>query len=71
VSAASLIEDAGLLQARSGEVGISERNANFIVVGERRLPATMCSRLIEHVRQGVADRMGVELELALEVLVTP
>ena len=66
VSAASLIEDAKLVGAKVGEAAISERNANFIVVGERATSRDILA-LIEHVRQGVADRMGVELELALEV----
>jgi len=66
LSAATLIEDAGLSGARSGEAEISKRNANFIVVGERATSRDVLA-LIEHVRQGVADRMGVELELALEV----
>ena len=51
---------------KSGEAEISKRNANFIVVGERATSRDVLA-LIEHVRQGVADRMGVELELALEV----
>ena len=65
-SAASLIEDAGLGNAKVGEAEISERNANFIVVGDKAASRDVIA-LIEHVRQGVADRMGVELELALEV----
>jgi len=65
-SATSLIESAGLAGAKSGEAEISERNANFIVVGEKASSRDVLA-LIENVRQGVADRMGVELELALEV----
>lgn len=65
-SAASLIEDAGLASAKIGEAEISERNANFIVVGDKASSRDVLA-LIEHVRQGVSDRMGVELELALEV----
>ena len=65
-SAASLIEAAGLSGARLGEAQISDRNANFIVVGEKATSRDILA-LIEHVRQGVAERMGVELELALEV----
>ena len=66
ISAAALIKDAQLGNAKVGDAEMSERNANFIVVG-----ATARSRdvleLIELVRKGVAERMGVELELALEV----
>jgi UDP-N-acetylmuramate dehydrogenase len=66
VSAASLIEDAKLVGAKVGEATVSDRNANFIVVGEKATSRDIVA-LIETVRQGVADRMGVELELALEV----
>lgn len=66
VSAESLIKDARLDQARVGEAQICERNANFIVVGPRATSRDVLA-LIEQVRNGVAQRMGVELELALEV----
>jgi len=65
-SAAGLIEDAELAEAKVGEAAISERNANFIVVGERATSRDVLE-LIELVRKGVAQRTGVELELALEV----
>ncbi|HEX5104745.1 MAG TPA: UDP-N-acetylmuramate dehydrogenase [Pirellulaceae bacterium] len=65
-SAAQLIEDAGLGSARVGEAEISDRNANFIVVGPKA-KASDVLELIEVVRKGVADKSGVELELALEV----
>jgi UDP-N-acetylmuramate dehydrogenase len=65
-SAASLIEDAKLDTAKVGEAEISERNANFIVVGSKATSRDVLA-LIEHVRAGVAERMGVELELAIEV----
>jgi UDP-N-acetylmuramate dehydrogenase len=63
---ASLIEDAGLGAARVGEASISDRNANFVVTspGAR---SRQVLELIELVRKGVAERIGVELELALEV----
>jgi UDP-N-acetylmuramate dehydrogenase len=65
-SAAQLIEDAGLGSARAGEAEISDRNANFIVAGPKAKAGDVLE-LIELVRKGVADRTGVELELALEV----
>jgi UDP-N-acetylmuramate dehydrogenase len=65
-SAASLIEDAKLADAKAGGAEISQRNANFIVVGEKATSRDVLA-LIEHVRLGVAERMGIELELALEV----
>ncbi|MEX2174107.1 MAG: UDP-N-acetylmuramate dehydrogenase [Pirellulaceae bacterium] len=66
VSAASLIEQAGLQSARSGQAEISERNANYIVVSPRAASRDVLA-LIEQVRQGVAERTGVELETAIEV----
>jgi UDP-N-acetylmuramate dehydrogenase len=66
VSAANLIEDAGLGTARVGEAQISDRNANFIVVGAQGASRDVLA-LIELVRKGVQERTGVELELALEV----
>lgn len=66
VSAESLIEDAQLDGAKVGDAEISERNANFIVVGAQASSRDVLE-LIELVRKGVAERMGVELELAVEV----
>jgi UDP-N-acetylmuramate dehydrogenase len=65
-TAAQLIEDAGLGSSRAGEAEISDRNANFIVAGPKAKAGDVLE-LIELVRKGVADRTGVELELALEV----
>ena len=65
-SAASLIESAGLQTSRVGDAEISDRNANFIVVGAKATSRDILE-LIELVRKGVADRTGVELEMALEV----
>jgi len=65
-SAASLIEDAQLDSARVGDAEISPRNANFIVAGAQATSRDVLE-LIELVRKGVAERVGVELELAVEV----
>jgi UDP-N-acetylmuramate dehydrogenase len=65
-SVASLIEDAGLGAARVGEASISDRNANFVVTSPGA-SSRQVLELIELVRKGVAERIGVELELALEV----
>jgi UDP-N-acetylmuramate dehydrogenase len=65
-SAASLVEEAGLGGSKVGEAAISDRNANFIVVGGNATSRDVID-LIELVRQGVAERTGVELELAVEV----
>jgi UDP-N-acetylmuramate dehydrogenase len=66
VSAASLIEQAGVQAARSGEAEISPRNANFVVVGPRATSGDVLA-LIEQVRSAVVERTGAELEMALEV----
>jgi UDP-N-acetylmuramate dehydrogenase len=66
VTAASLIQDAGLARARVGDVSLSERNANFVVTGGKATSREVLE-LIELVRTGVAERTGAELELALEV----
>jgi UDP-N-acetylmuramate dehydrogenase len=66
VSAASLIEDARLDSAHVGDAAISDRNANFIVAGAKATSRDVLA-LIELVRKGVAERVGVELELAVEV----
>ena len=66
VSAASLIEQAGLGSARVGQASISDRNANFIVVGPGATSRDVLE-LIEQVRKGVAERTGVELEMSVEV----
>jgi UDP-N-acetylmuramate dehydrogenase len=65
-TAASLIEDADLKGERRGDVEISDRNANFFVAG-RKAKANDVLDLIAHVRQVVAARNGIELELAIEV----
>lgn len=65
-SAAMLIEEAGLRDAKVGEAEVSDRNANFIVVGPKATSRDVLE-LIEVIRQGVAQRKGVELELAMEV----
>jgi UDP-N-acetylmuramate dehydrogenase len=65
-SAASLIEQAGLSAARVGDAEVSDRNANFIVVSPKATTRDVLA-LIEQVRKGVAERTGVELEMAIEV----
>jgi UDP-N-acetylmuramate dehydrogenase len=66
ISAASLIEDAQLGDLKVGDAEISGRNANFIVAGPTATSRDVLE-LIELVRKGVAEKVGVELELAIEV----
>jgi UDP-N-acetylmuramate dehydrogenase len=66
MSAEALIEGAQLRGAKFGDAQISDRNANYIVVGPQATSRDVLE-LIERVRAGVAERTGVELETALEV----
>jgi UDP-N-acetylmuramate dehydrogenase len=66
ISAEQLIKDARLDEEKVGGAEISPRNANFIVVGNNATSRDVLE-LIERLRQRVAERMGVELELAVEV----
>jgi UDP-N-acetylmuramate dehydrogenase len=66
VSAGDLIERAGLKGTRIGGAVVSERHANFIVA-EHDCTSSDVLRLIDLVRDQVEDRMGVELELELEI----
>jgi UDP-N-acetylmuramate dehydrogenase len=66
ISAASLIEQAGLRGSRVGRVGLSERNANFLVP-EAGASSRNALDLIDLLREGVLQRLGVELELAIDV----
>jgi len=65
-SAGELIERAGLKGTRIGGAVVSERHANFIIA-EPDCTSSDVLRLIELVRGQVRDRLGVELELELEV----
>jgi UDP-N-acetylmuramate dehydrogenase len=66
VSAGELIEKAGLRGTRIGGAVVSDRHANFIVA-EPEATSNDVLRLIDLVRSQVLDRMGVELELQLEI----
>ena len=66
VSAASLVEEAGVKGARVGEAEICDRSPNFILTGSRAKSRDVLE-LIEHVRRVVAEKTGTELEIAIEV----
>ncbi len=66
VSAGELIDKAGLKGTRIGGAVVSDRHANFIVA-EPECTAQDILRLIESVKSQVRDRMGVDLELELEI----
>jgi len=66
VSAGTLIEQAGLKGTRIGGAVVSDRHANFIVA-EPEATSSDVLRLIDLIRSQVRDRLGVQLELELEV----
>lgn len=66
MSAGELIEKAGLKGTRIGGAEVSSRHANFIVA-ESGATSGDVLRLIDLVRSRVAERLGVELELEIEV----
>jgi UDP-N-acetylmuramate dehydrogenase len=66
MSAASLIEQAGLGDTRVGGAGLSPRHANFIIT-DRGATSADVLKLVEAVREQVLDRTGVELKPAMDV----
>lgn len=66
ISAAELIEEAGLKGTRIGGAVVSDRHANFIIA-EPESTAQDVLRLIDLIRGQVHDRLDVELERELEV----
>lgn len=66
ISAASLIEQAGLKSAQVGFATVSEVNANFIIA-HPGAKASDVIELIDHLRNGVAERLGVALETELQI----
>jgi len=66
VSAGMLIDQCGLKGERVGGAEVSQRHANFFVTDEGATPQDVL-QLIDVVRSRVAERMGVELELEVEI----
>ena len=66
MSAGEIIDDAGLKGTRIGGAVVSDRHANFIVA-EPECSSQDVLRLIELIRGQIHDRMGIELELELEI----
>jgi UDP-N-acetylmuramate dehydrogenase len=66
LTAAMLIEQAGLKGARVGGAEISDRHANFIVA-DPDATARDVLQLIEHVRTTVGERTGVDLDTEIEI----
>ncbi|MDO5554434.1 MAG: UDP-N-acetylmuramate dehydrogenase [Planctomycetia bacterium] len=65
-NAAELIESVGLSRARIGGAALSARNCNYVVV-EPECCVSDVLRLIDLIRNQVAERLEVELELELEI----
>jgi UDP-N-acetylmuramate dehydrogenase len=66
MSAAMLIEQAGMKAASVGKAVVSDRHANFIVAQEGANSEEVL-QLIEEIRGGVAEQLGIDLELQLEI----
>ena len=66
ISAAELIEEAGLKGTRIGGAVVSDRHANFIIA-EPECTAQDVIRLIDLIRSQVHERLDVELERELEI----
>ena len=65
-SASDLIEQSGLRGTRVGEVEISDKDANLFIASE----GATCSdvlKLIDLVQDQVSDKLGVEIEPAVEI----
>jgi UDP-N-acetylmuramate dehydrogenase len=65
-SAASTIEAAGFKGKEIGGAKVSERNANFIVTQAGTNSDDVIS-LIDEIRAGVSEHLGVELEVNLQI----
>jgi len=66
LSAASLIEQAGLAKTRVGGAEVSDRNANFIIAHAGATPRDVL-RLIDLVKARVREKFTVDLELEMAV----
>jgi UDP-N-acetylmuramate dehydrogenase len=66
ISAGMLIDQAGLKGTRVGGAEVSDRHANFIVV-DRDTSSHDVLQLIDLMRSRVAEQLGVELELEIEI----
>ena len=66
VSAAAIIDEVGLKGLRVGDVQLSDQHPNFVIVGQSGT-AVDVRELIDTVRRTVNDRLGLQLELGLEI----
>lgn len=66
LSAAALLEQAGLIGAKVGNAQVSERDANYIVVEGGATPRDVL-RLIDLMRTRVRERFHIDLDLELSI----
>ena len=66
LNAGALIDEAGFKGTSVGRAMVSDRHANFIVA-EHGASTEDVIKLIDLVKQGVADRLGTDLEVEIEV----
>lgn len=66
MSAGMLVDQAGLKGASVGGASVSDKHANYFVAAEGASAADLL-KLIDLVRSRVDERMGIELELAIEI----
>ena len=66
LSAAAMIEQAGLVGTRVGAASVSDRHASYIVA-EPGATARDVLKLIEIIRARVQERFHIELELEVSV----
>ncbi len=65
-SAARLLDEAGLKGSRVGKAFVSDRSTNFIEI-ESGATSGDVIRLIEHLKEQVARRLGITLDVGLEI----
>lgn len=66
MDAATLIEQAGLRSALVGSVAVSERNAGYLVARQGATSGQVLD-LIDTLRRGVQERLGVDLEPQIDI----
>jgi UDP-N-acetylmuramate dehydrogenase len=66
IEVSSLIEQAGMAQARVGEAELSERDPNFLIAHPGATSGDVL-RLMDMARSRVAEQFGVDLELQISV----
>jgi UDP-N-acetylmuramate dehydrogenase len=66
ISAATLIDQAGLKGARSGGAEVSDRHANFIIAQPGATAADVL-RLIDQIHQRIWEQFGYDLERQIQV----